>query len=449
MTRYDRIMALVPAGVVAALARLGVGLAAHARAGGSPGSPCARSEAGTVREATLIALAFCLGAAALVWIRPRLGRSSWSVLAAIFVAIDVGLMGVTSQLTQTPPNDLLAGTTPIEKLMAAKLPPGGRIVNYDPQTYSSYPGSPQGVPDLNIIPGPAVGLRLRIDRQRQLRVDDPHPRTGRSRHRPTVVGDAGPARPARGRDRARVLPRAAAGHADARSTISPRSPRTSARTRSSPEGYGANFNDTAYPFDPGPAPGARGGPDGLLVLRGVARARDRHPRPAAPGRTRERLFASGRCSRTDRPAGAPRSRCPRVPTTVTGPPSGRRRHRPVGPGGGRVAPAAAGGDLGGRDTPTSSAGSLSSALVPGPWQLAGFSQGYAVFTLRKPAEPIVASTAQRPAAARAGALQHDEVRGHPAARPGAVDGDPFRGVGLGLECDGLGQRGQGPDHPGQ
>ncbi len=38
-------------------------------------------------------------------------------------------------------------------------------------------------------------------------------------------------------------------------------------------------------------------------------------------------------------------------------------------------------------------GSLSSALVPGPWQLAGLSQGYAVFTLRKPPEPIVASTA--------------------------------------------------------
>ena len=37
-------------------------------------------------------------------------------------------------------------------------------------------------------------------------------------------------------------------------------------------------------------------------------------------------------------------------------------------------------------------GSLSSALVPGPWQLAGLSQGYAVFTLRKPAEPVVAST---------------------------------------------------------
>jgi hypothetical protein len=38
------------------------------------------------------------------------------------------------------------------------------------------------------------------------------------------------------------------------------------------------------------------------------------------------------------------------------------------------------------------AGSLSTALTPGPWQLAGFAQGYAVFTLRKPAEPLVAST---------------------------------------------------------
>ncbi len=39
------------------------------------------------------------------------------------------------------------------------------------------------------------------------------------------------------------------------------------------------------------------------------------------------------------------------------------------------------------------AGSLSSALVPGPWRVAGFSQGYAVFTLRRPPEPIAARTA--------------------------------------------------------
>ena len=53
----------------------------------------------TVREATVIALAFCAGAAAVVWIRPLLGTVSWARLAAVFVALDLGLMAVTSQLT--------------------------------------------------------------------------------------------------------------------------------------------------------------------------------------------------------------------------------------------------------------------------------------------------------------------------------------------------------------
>jgi hypothetical protein len=39
------------------------------------------------------------------------------------------------------------------------------------------------------------------------------------------------------------------------------------------------------------------------------------------------------------------------------------------------------------------AGSLSSVMVPGPWHVAGFSEGYAVFTLRTPSEPITATTA--------------------------------------------------------
>ena len=46
--------------------------------------------------------------------------------------------------------------------------------------------------------------------------------------------------------------------------------------------------------------------------------------------------------------------------------------------------------VGGR--PYELGGSLSSALVPGPWQQAGFAQGYAVFTLRAPPVPISAST---------------------------------------------------------
>ena len=152
MTRYDRIMALVPAAAVAALAVWAL-VSPRTLVWRLAGVSIRPAITNTVREATAIALAFCLGAALLVWIRPRLGSVSWSRLAAVFVVVDLGLMGLTSQLTQTAPNDLIAGTTPVQKLMAANLPPGGRFINYDPQTYSSYPGSLQGIPDLNIIPG--------------------------------------------------------------------------------------------------------------------------------------------------------------------------------------------------------------------------------------------------------------------------------------------------------
>ena len=53
-------------------------------------------------------------------------------------------MALTSQLTQTPPNDLLAGTTPSSNSWRRICLPGGRMVNYDPQTYSSYPWQPPG-----------------------------------------------------------------------------------------------------------------------------------------------------------------------------------------------------------------------------------------------------------------------------------------------------------------
>lgn len=109
--------------------------------------------ASSVRTAVWIALALCAGAGTIVWLRPRLPANWWRWLAAVFVAVDLGLMALTSQLTASPPNDLVAGNTPVQQLMAAHLPPGGRLINYDPQTYDSYPASPQGVPDLNIIAG--------------------------------------------------------------------------------------------------------------------------------------------------------------------------------------------------------------------------------------------------------------------------------------------------------
>ena len=94
-------------------------------------------------------------------------------------------------------------------------------------------------------------------------------------------------------------------------------------------------------------------------------------------------------------------------------------------------------------------GSLSSALVPGPWQLAGLSQGYAVFTLRKPAEPVVASTAngrRLPVQIVASTTKSEDVRVH---APSSSTVDPFGGLGLGLDRNGLGGRGRGQGHPGQ
>ena len=90
------------------------------------------------------------------------------------------------------------------------------------------------------------------------------------------------------------------------------------------------------------------------------------------------------------------------------------------------------------------AGSLSSALVPGPWRLAGFSQGYAVFTLAQAAGAHHGLDSERPPAARAGHLEHDEVRRDPARRAGVLHGDPFRRVGLRMERNRLGQRRRRP-----
>jgi hypothetical protein len=92
MTRYDRIMGFRPGRGGGRAGCLGA-VSPRTLVWRFAGVSLRPLEAVTVREATLIALAFCLGAAALVWIRPRLSRMSWLRLAAVFVAVDVGLMG--------------------------------------------------------------------------------------------------------------------------------------------------------------------------------------------------------------------------------------------------------------------------------------------------------------------------------------------------------------------
>jgi hypothetical protein len=389
MTRYDRIMGLVPAVAV-------VGLAVWALAWPRTlvwtfaGVPLRAHYADTVRIATLIALAFCTGAAVLVWIRPRVARTTWLSLAAAFVVIDVGLMGLTSQLVQVPPNDLLSGTTPIEKLMVAKLPTGGRILNYDPQTYSSYPGSPQGVPDLNIIPGlPSVSGYASI-------VNGNYESTTHTHEQDDL--DIG------------QLSSGTLGRLDLREIVTvpeyflvplettPHSfedvTQTSENFGTDPvlaRGFGANFNDTAYPFDPGPRPALEAGrtaswfygetlePDSVsLVLQ----------HPAGPGTTVRfgSLLADG-STRWSGPVQVPAD----VNSVTAQHPAGAAIGLSVQVLTGSLPPQRAVISVAGH--PYELSGSLSSALVPGPWQLAGSSQGYAVFTLRKPAEPVVASTA--------------------------------------------------------
>jgi hypothetical protein len=370
----------------------------------------------TVREATAIALGFCAGAAALVWFRPRLGTVAWSRLAAVFVALDIGLIGVTSQLTQTAPNDLIAGTTPIEKLMAAKLPPGGRLVNYDPQTYSSYPGSPQGVPDLNIIPGlPSVSGYASIvngnyeatthtHEQDDLDISQLSSGTlGRLDLREVVTVP----------EYFLVPLQSTPGSIEDFTPISEGFGSDPVLAR----GYGAAFNETAYPFFPGPRPALHAGqtaswffgetlqPDAATLVLAHA---------ANPG-TLVRFGALTADGSTR--WGAPMV-VPAGAVTVTG-------RYPAGPASGLSVQVVAGSLPSQRAVitvagqPYELGGSLSSALVPGPWQLAGSAQGYAVFTLRKPPEPIIASTAggrRLPVQVISSTTKSEQIRLHAPAR---------------------------------
>jgi len=155
---FDRRIALIPFSLVLALAGWALidpaSLVTTLSSG--VGSP---AEAHTVREATLIALGFCLAAGLIVWLRPVLPPRHWLLLVAAFTVVDVGLSAATSELVSLPSNAVLAGSTAIEKQVAAHLTPGGRFVVYDPQGYRNGTSDlPSGLPDDNILAGlPSVG----------------------------------------------------------------------------------------------------------------------------------------------------------------------------------------------------------------------------------------------------------------------------------------------------
>ena len=418
MTVYDRVTGLVPAVIVAGLALWAL-ISPRTLVWRFAGVALSPRDISTVREATVIALAFCMGGAALVWIRPLLGRVSWLSLAAVFVIVDLGLMGLTSQLAATPPNDLVAGTTPIQKLMVAKLPVDGRMVNYDPQTYASYPSSPQGVPDLNIIPGlPSVSGYASI-------VNGNYESTTHTHEQDDLnIGE---------------LSSGTLGRLDLREVVTvpeyflvplqaiPHSlddiTQTTENFGTDPvlaRGYGADFNDTAYPFDPGPRPALEAGKQASWFYGETLKPESvtlvlQHPASAGTSVRFGALRADGSTL-----WGAPEP-VPAGASTVTG-------QHPVGAAIGVSAQVVTGSlpplraviSVAGH--PYELSGSLSSALVPGPWQLAGLSQGYAVFTLRRPAEPVAASTGngrKLPVQIVASTTKSEDVRVH-ASSPSTV-----------------------------
>jgi hypothetical protein len=155
---FDRRLALVPFTVVLALAGWALIDPASLVTTLSSGVGSA-AEAHTVREATLVALGFCLAAALLVWFRPVLPPRRWLFLVAALTVLDLGLSAGTSELVTVPSNAVIAGSTAIEKQVAAHLSPGGRFVVYDPQAYRNGSSDLEtGLPDDNILAGlPSVG----------------------------------------------------------------------------------------------------------------------------------------------------------------------------------------------------------------------------------------------------------------------------------------------------
>ncbi len=387
MKRWDRITALLPFGVAAALAIWAAAAPAsvlHVFAG----VPANAYVVGTVREATVFAVVFTAVAAALVWIRPRLGTVPWARLAAVFVAVDLGLMGITSQLSRPPPNDLVSGTTPVQQLTAAHLAPGGRMVNYDPQAYASYPWSPQGVPDLNIVPKlPSVSGYASIVNGSYESATHTHEQYNLD------IGQ---------------LASGTLDRLDLREVVTvpeyflvplasmPRSigdvHQLSENYGSDPalfRGYGANFNATAYPFYPGPRPPLRTGQTSAwffgesLELNSATLVLAQGARPgtlvrlgalSADGSTHWGSTLPVRTGATSVTGRLPTGAAVGLSVQVIG---SLPAQRAVITAGGR---------------PYELGGSLSSVLVPGQWQQAGFSEGYAVFTLRTPPAPISAST---------------------------------------------------------
>ncbi len=388
LARYDRLMGAVPLVLVVGLVTWALAAPASL-ARYFAGVSISPAVAHTVRQATLFALALCAVAAAIVWLRPRLRPRSWGWVASLFVAVDLGLMVLSSQLITVPPNALVAGSTPVQQLMAANLAPGGRITSYDPQMYDTSPASPQGVPDLNILADlPSVSGYASI-------VNGTYEATTHTHEQ----GELNLAElTAGGLDRLDLqelvtLPE----YFMVPLATAPRSlsevqqvSEGSGHDPLLPQGFGANFDDNRYPFYPVARPALHGGqsaswffgeslePESATLLFTTTV-------PAATALRFGLLAADGKTSWS-----APQT----VPPGATTAEMQFPREDAVGlevQALGPLPPSQAVIVAGGQ--PYELRGALSSALTPGPWRQVGEAQGFTVFASRRPPEPMSAVTA--------------------------------------------------------
>jgi hypothetical protein len=384
--RYDRVIALIPFALVAALATWAlVGPASLLQVLGDVSNP-KTGYVHTVREATLIALGVCVVAAGVAWLRPRVPPRRWLILLTAFVVLDIGSTAVLGQLSTVPSNSLLSGHTPVENYVAAHLAPDGRFDVYDPQDYGGPSHFSTGLPDLNILSRlPSVGGYASIVNGDYSVLTNTH-----------TQGDLNISQLANGTldglDLQEVvtvpeyflLP--VAGHPATLGSVQ-QVPESHHADPVLPLGNGPNFDDTAYPFYPQPRPALSAGQGSSWFFGEPLRAST--ATLLFSGRSTTAVIRFGDVS-SDGSTTWSRAVVVRAGATgVTGTlPTGGAVGLAVQVLFGEVPRAQGLITVGAKSFELD--GSLSSALRPGVWRQQGRVQGYTIFVRIKAPQPVYA-----------------------------------------------------------
>ena len=380
---FDGTVAFIPAAAV-------LGLAIWAFASPSSlihtlaQSTASRSSIHTVKEASLIALAFCVSAGLVVLLRSVAQHRLWVSAVVLLVGADLGLVAGTSQLILTPPNSVIAGTTGIEQAVGSHLHSGARFDLFDPQGYTSSPYSTDGMTDSNILDSlPSVGGYASIVNGRYNAVTETH-----SGGDLNVSALQSGALADLSLQELITVPEYFMLPISFTSTT-PSGVEQISEPRGSdavlPSGYSTNYDDVDYPSYPGPRPAVQAGQNdswffgtaidplqaGLLLPRGTPKA----------------VIRFGKVIRSGSTAWGPAVLVPAGARRVTGAlPDGQADGLRMQVLFGSVPPHQ--GTIAVDHQTYELDGSLSQAIVPGVWHWRGTYQQFSFFTVARPV-PVV------------------------------------------------------------